>query len=234
MTGANLRGARLVNTQLNGADLTGADLTGANFAGAKLNGAVFTRAKLSDTDFTNADIENATFSDAILTPGTKGLKGLSEEQSSEIQFVLEDDEADKSSEDTNPQDASNTADVSITRATSIVGPASAILEVLPIPNDPNFTAEHHDLLRTLQRIVNELNIELGKVEDQNRRLTEEPEVLRMVEESLPVWRQTWLTFIGSAAGSLAGQGSAFATGYTVGFIAGVLHDSFSPSADCLI
>ena len=234
LTGANLTSASIQTANLIGANLRRADLTGASLTGADLTDADFRGANLTDANLTDAKLQTTKLSNAIVTPGTTGMKGLTEDQSAEIQFVVESDEADKSWEGTDPQESSAASNVTIVHATRIVGPASAILEILPTPNDPNFTEEHRDLLRELQRIVNELNAELGKVEDQERRLSEEPEVLKKVEEGLPVWRQTWLTFIGAAAGSLAGQGAAFSTGFAAGFIAGVLHDSFSSSADCLI
>ncbi len=58
-----------------------------------------------------------------------------------------------------------------------------------------------------------------------------------IDKALPIWKQTWLTFVASAGGALvgtaAGSAGSFAAGYTAGFIAGVLHDSFSPGDSCI-
>ncbi len=231
---ANLEGANLKGSNLAGANFTSANLRGANLAGADLQGAILSDADLTDADLRSANLRGANFEGAIVTPNTMGMRNLTLEQQQQLRFVGDGDETDNSSEESDSREPGYADDVTVVNATRVVGPASSILETLATPNEPDFTEEHRELIRELQRIVSELNAELGKVADQDRRLSDEPEVLRKVQEAMPVWRITWQTFIGSAAGSLAGHGTAFAAGYTAGFIAGVLHDTFSPAESCLL
>ena len=108
-----------------------------------------------------------------------------------------------------------------------------ILSNLAIPND--LDEKHRDLILELRRTIEELEQELAKVTDENARLSDHNDALKKVGDGLPIWKQTWLTLVASAGGSL---GVALAVsgvpGYTAGFIAGVLHDTFSPADSCLL
>ena len=116
---------------------------------------------------------------------------------------------------------------------AVVDAASLLLNGLATPNEPGLTTEHHDLIDELKRSVRALEQEFADVKGKNEHASDEVEIrqtvqiLKIIRVGLPVWRQTWLTFIGPTAEPVA-------TLYMAGFIAGVLHDSFSPSADRLI
>ena len=75
-----------------------------------------------------------------------------------------------------------------------------ILSNLAIPNDLDET--HRDLILELRRTIEELEQELANVTDENARLSDHNDALKLVRDGLPTWKQTWLTFVASAGGSL--------------------------------
>ena len=80
LSGANLAGVYLVNTNLMGADLTGANLTGADLAivnlnGAHLEGVNLTGANLTVANLTDADLEGANLAVAYLAKCTGLTQG---------------------------------------------------------------------------------------------------------------------------------------------------------------
>lgn len=250
---ANLSAAKLLHAVLKQANLNQATLTNADLSGADLEGAELKKTDLVDANFRGANFVSVNFETAKISSGTLGLGRLSVNQRGSMQLVNVEpvsdlaqeetdvqisDEADAPASDSERPKADAPGNVTVVNATKVVGTASSILETLAIPNEPDFTEEHRELVRELQRVVSELNAELGKVVDQDKRLSEEPEVLKKVQEAMPVWRITWQTFVAGVAGGVVGLGTgystAFAAGYTAGFIAGVLHDTFSPAESCLL
>ncbi len=126
--------------------------------------------------------------------------------------------------------------ITVGTAKHIIGPAHEVLSGLPIPND--LSKAHLDLFLELLRTVEDLQQSLAGVTDQNKLMSGEIEALRKVQKALPVWRETWITFIAAAAGVAAGNvgasAASYAAGYTAEFIAGVLHDTFSPDSLCIM
>ncbi len=131
---------------------------------------------------------------------------------------------------------SRAAQITVGTAQRIVGPAHEVLSGLPIPND--LSEAHRDLFLEFRRTVADIQRDLAGVTDQNKLMSGEIEALRKAQKALPVWRETWITFIAAAAGGAAGTAGAsaasYAAGYTAGFIAGVLHDTFSPDSLCIM
>ena len=68
-TGANLKGANLGGVNLSGANLTDADLTGADIIGANLNAVDLSGANLSSANLTFASLHNANLSNVNLENG---------------------------------------------------------------------------------------------------------------------------------------------------------------------
>jgi hypothetical protein len=75
MSGVQLPGAYLINTNLSGVWMPHANLTGANFFTADLTRAIFNGAILTGADLTGADLTRASFAGATLTGAT--LQGAS-------------------------------------------------------------------------------------------------------------------------------------------------------------
>ncbi len=102
----------------------------------------------------------------------------------------------------------------------------------------DLTEEHRDLFSELVRTVEELRQSLANLEEEDRLLSEENTgVGDRIDKALPIWKQTWLTFVASAGGvwvgTAAGSTGSIAAAYTAGFFAGVLHDTFSPGVSCI-
>jgi hypothetical protein len=211
LTRANLAGATLAGANLEHANLRVADLTGADLTGANLTGAGFTGASLGDANFTGAQVNSK----------TQGLDDLSDDQREGLVHVDRDRRA---------------AQITFGTARHIIGPAHEVLIGLLMPDGMN--QAHSHLILELIRTVEDLKRELAKVNDQNKLLSEEIEALKLVQKGLPVWRETWTTFIAAAAGGAAGNvgasAASYTAGYTAGFIAGVLHDTFSPDSLCIM
>ncbi|MCF3628303.1 pentapeptide repeat-containing protein [Thalassospiraceae bacterium LMO-SO8] len=238
LVGANLAGANLQNAKLDGANLDGAVGHGAHFGGASLIGVIFTNANLENAKFGSSDLRNANFrgskflgadfNSAKIDVRTLGLGAISKEQRNQISIedtiVTQED-----LEDTNHQSVS---DVSIRMAKTAVGPASAILKDLSIPNQ--FNEEQRSLFLSLRESVLDLEKKLEELSDDNKKVRDHNAVSEQVVASLPIWKQAFLTFVSALSGAAAAEGVSFVAGYSAGFVAGFLHDTFSPeAASCL-
>ena len=235
-TGANLDKANLSRTILIGAMLNDANLVGVKFGGSNLNGADLTKADLRDADLESADVTDTLFENTVVNSGTI-LRNLTAKQFDSLHVFGETDKPAETPAESDLGEPDEVIDVAIAPARRIVAAAAAILGNLNIPND--WDENYRDLFTEFRRTVEELEQALAKVENENVRLSEEIEAFGKVKDGRPVWRETWLTFVASAGGGL-GAGLAvtgipgFAAGSTAGFIAGVLHDTFSPADSCLI
>lgn len=261
LCGADLTSANLLNANLEGADFTTATLTGANLTGANLKDAVLDQAKLNNANLEGANLEGVNlhktvlsganlvnanlrganlaltvFDGAKFTDGTLGMGGLNLGQRASMILVDVEPQPEDASEEPDPRTSDHTATLTVGNARSIVEPAHLVLQNLAIPND--LTEEHRDLFSELLRTVEELRQSLDNLEEEDRLLSEENTgVGDRIDQALPIWKQTWLTFVASAGGALvgtaAGSAGSFTAGYTAGFIAGVLHDTFSPGVSCI-
>ena len=115
--------------------------------------------------------------------------------------------------------------ITVGTAKRIVGPAHEVLMGLSIPND--LSEAHRDLFLELLRTVEDLQQSLAGLNDETRRLSDEPEELRKkLDDALPLWKRAWETFVlkgATAAGTTAGKGAVF----TAGFIAGMTYSAFA-------
>lgn len=236
LLGVNLSGANLKGAVLNNAKLNNANLEGANLEGADLQQAVFSGVNLVNANLRDTKLPNATFDGAQFTAGTLGMGRLSREQRKTMTLVDVEPQPEDTSEEPDTQKPEHTNTLTVGNARSIVEPAHWVLQNLAIPND--LTEEHRDLFSKLLRTVEELRQSLTDLEEENRLLSEEnTDVGDRIDQALPIWKQSWLTFVASAGGALvgtaAGSAGSFTAGYTAGFIAGVLHDTFSPGVSCI-
>ena len=121
--------------------------------------------------------------------------------------------------------------VSISHARNLVGPAHIALQALRYqkPNEWN-NAEEAQLFDELVETISEL---AEKLESARGLVPENQEIVEHIETAVPILRQSWTTFVGSFAGAAAGQVSSLWAAYTAGFIAGVLHDTFSDGPPCM-
>lgn len=229
--GAKLKGAEFQRAKLNNANLEGANLEGVNIQNAVLSGANLVNANLRDATLSNTKFDNARF-----TIGTLGMGRLSQEQRGSMTLVDVEPQPEDASEEPDPQTPDHTSTLTVGNARNIVEPAHRVLQNLAIPND--LTEKHRDLFSELLRTVAELRQSLTDLEEEDRLLSEENTgVGDRIDKALPIWKQTWLTFVASAGGVLvgtaAGSTGSITAAYTAGFIAGVLHDTFSPGVSCI-
>ena len=236
LTKAKLSGANLTGANLTNAILSGADLADANLRNTNLTGANFQNSHLNDANFRGATLEKAKFDQAQINHRTLGLGHLPlKTRASMIEVQVEAIPEDTPQEPTQ-QVPDNSDSLTVGYAKSIVGPAHEVLSGLPIPND--LSEAHRDLFLEFRRTVADIQRDLAGVTDQNKLMSGEIDALGKAQKALPVWRETWITFIAAAAGGAAGTAGAsaasYAAGYTAGFIAGVLHDTFSPDSLCII
>ncbi len=227
LTHANLKGAVLFSARLRNANLEGANLKGVSLQNAVLSGANLVNVNLRD-----ADVSGAKFDGAQFTIGTLGLGRLTQEQRKSMTLVDVEPLPEDASEEPDPQTSDHTDTLTVGYARSIVEPAHSVLQHLSIPND--LTEENRDLFSEMRRTVEELRRSLADLEEKDRLLSEENTgVGDKIDQALPIWKLTWLTFVASAGGGAAGSAGSFTAGYTAGFIAGVLHDTFSPGVSCI-
>ncbi len=267
LPGANLVRANLSHADIKGADLTDANLSyavlsGANLTAASLGNAVFTGAKvnsetqgldgLSDDQrdglvHVDSDPDAGTQTDAggrghQVLPALRG--GGGESVADESNWAMHELPPGKSvgvgrgtpGAFARSDAPSRVTQITVGTAQHIIGPAHEVLIGLSIPND--LSEAHRELLREFRRTVEDLKRDLAGVTDQNKLMSGEIEALKNVQKALPVWRETWTTFIaagaGVAAGTVGASAASYAAGYTAGFIAGVLHDTFSPDSLCIM
>lgn len=125
-------------------------------------------------------------------------------------------------------DAQAVGHASVTRVTivqvkRIVIPAAFILARLSPPND--LSPSDRELFDEVRASVTDLEARLARVEDENKRLSEENAELRAaIEKSLPLWKKAAEKFVFGAAGAVgAGTVTLF-----LGYIAHTLHLTFEP------
>ena len=236
LTGANLVGANLKDVVLVRAKLHKANLERANLEGVNLHTAELTSANLVDANLRDANMSVTKFDGAQFTIGTLGMGRLTQEQRASMTLVDVEPQPEDASEEPDTQKPEHTSTLTVGYARSIVEPAHRVLQDLPTPND--LTDEQLDLFKEMRRTVEELRQSLANLEEKDRLLSEEnKDVGDKVAQALPIWNQTWLTFVAGAGsalvGTVAGYTGSLAAAYTAGFIAGVLHDTFSPGVSCI-
>ena len=206
LKGASLTDAKLVGTKLADANLTSANLTGADLVSANLSGADLTAANLR-----GASLREAIFAGTLVNSETQGLDRLSKDQKAGLLHVVRDPDAG--------------AQITVGTAQRIIGAAHEVLSNLAVPNDLSET--QLDLFLNCRRTVADLQQSLAGLNDETRRLSDEPEEFRKkVDDALPLWKEAWETFVLKAAegaGTSVGKGAVF----TAGFIAGMTYSAFA-------
>ena len=234
MTGANLQRADLAGADLRKANLANADLQKASLEGCDVNGANFSYSNLRDATLRGVTSANAKFTGAKFTKDTLGLGSLNQTQMNDMNLVEVESEPGNTSEGLVPRETGSVANITIEKARIFVDPALLVLQGHVIPNLPNdLSAEHRDLIEQLLSTVEELAKSLAQCKEANRHLSEELAASEKVTQALPLWKRAWETFVLKAAGtagSAVGSGGAFIAGY----VAGSLHNSFSPEGSAIV
>ncbi len=122
--------------------------------------------------------------------------------------------------------------ITVGTANSVVSRACLVLGGLSPPND--WDQAQRDLFDELIRTVKALEAELAKAKDQHKLLAEDVEALKKIKEARPFLREVFLTFTAGAGAVLVASSGSYWAGYTAGFMAGYLHDTFSPDSLCLM
>jgi len=221
LSDSNLKGAKFNLANLDGTDLSGSDITGANFSKADLRNANFRNVRSTDSQFSEAHINSNSLGLGKLPQSQMGGMILDEtlpviESSSENEHDLKDQ-------------------ITVGRARKIIVPAHWALQEFSLPND--LTEEHRELFESLQDTVKELQEQLADLEDDDRLLSEENEKLRAkIKSSLPTWQDAWRAFVlggSGAVGVAVVTAGVSKSAFAAGFIAGVLHDTFSSGEMCI-
>jgi uncharacterized protein YjbI with pentapeptide repeats len=187
------------------ADLSGADLSGLNFRNYTFSGVNLSNADLKFSDFTNSEIElaileGALFEDTKISEAALIRGSLTEEQRAGINFIPPEIEENLIV----PSD--RIRNVSIRYAQTIAGPALISLKGLQIPVDADEFSRKlfNDLIQTIEDLLEELQ----KINDKERRLSQQENVAEAVELGLPVWKETWKSFITGAGGAAVGMATS--------------------------
>lgn len=218
MTGANISGLDFQYAKLDRHDFMGMNLSNVNFSNATLRGADLRQTDLTETNFFKTDMTGVDL---------RLVKNLTQDQVNKFKFdpkippQLTNDLVlpGQQSENGNENNTHHILKASISY--KIIKPANEILKAIPIPNDD--TNENIALM-------SEFRNRLMKLEKIMVDTPPEMDVSKTINEEKIFWMKVWQNFILHNTAKIGGNVTTFTVGYSIGYLAGSLHDAFEPTS----